>query len=425
MLKYFEVSEVVSRLLTAETMPLYFETVSFFFLSLRTPSTIAPDHWKSQPRIGGRFARASPLPPPISSESSRATSRVASRSPSPSADQHPDVDTTSLIDDLSFTLDQFHLDIMADSDASSSAPPVATLSPEMVALIAATVTAALRPQIQPPAAAPPAPPIEPPFTGSNATTEFGGKSLPALFPSIESKIILDILSHTFTPLDLPRLLSPLAARQDYVAPPSSAPATEHSLALKHFPSFHSLLRPLLKYFEVLAAFAASSEKQWEVFAIRRSLADYVDRSRHMSCHENAENRRFHGWTNPVLINISHLTELHQQYKWSAVVIYHVEFHSARLWDMKAGNYSGWARPDHGLLSRLVYSHPLPPPLASGTPSSKPTSAKSKKGSTPVEQQICYDWNTGICKSSPCPAKRRHVCRTCEGDHQSSTCPKKT
>ncbi|KAJ7315020.1 hypothetical protein DFH08DRAFT_943058 [Mycena albidolilacea] len=190
---------------------------------------------------------------------------------------------------------------MADSDTSSSAPPVATLSPEMVALIAATVTAALRPQIQPPAAAPPAPPIEPPFTGSNATTEFGGKSLPALFPSIESKIILDILSHTFMPLDLPRLLSPLAARQDYVAPPSSAPATEHSLALKHFPSFHSLLRPLLKYFEVLAAFAASSEKH------------------------------------------------------------------ARLWDMKAGNYSGWARPDHGLLSRLVYSHPLPPPSASAPP----------------------------------------------------------
>lgn len=302
-----------------------------------------------------------------------------------------------MIDNLSFTLDQFHLDTMADSDASSSTPPVATLSPEMVALIAATVTAALRPQIQPPAAAPPAPPIEPPFTGSNATTEFGGKSLPTLFPSIESKIILDILSHTFTPLDLPRLLSPLAARQDYVVPPSSAPATEHSLALKHFPSFHSLLRPLLKYFEVLAAFAASSEKQWEVFAITRSLSDYV----------------------------SHLTELHQQYKWSAVVIYHVEFHSARLWDMKAGNYLGWARPDHGLLSRLVYSHPLPPPSASDAPSSKPTSAKPKKGSTPVKQQICYDWNTGICKSSPCPAKRRHVCRTCEGDHQSSACPKKT
>jgi hypothetical protein len=41
--------------------------------------------------------------------------------------------------------------------------------------------------------------------------EFGGKSLPAEFPSIESKTILDIVSHAFTPLDLPHLLSPLAA----------------------------------------------------------------------------------------------------------------------------------------------------------------------------------------------------------------------
>ncbi|KAJ7198083.1 hypothetical protein GGX14DRAFT_342563, partial [Mycena pura] len=239
----------------------------------------------------------------------------------------------------------------------------------------------------------PSAPIVPPFTGSGASTEFGGKSLPALFPSIESKIILDIVSHVFAPLDLPRLLSPLAARQDYVAPPSSAPSTEHALALKHFPSFHSLLRPLLKYFEVLGAFAASSGKPWEVFTITRSLSEYI----------------------------SHLTELHQQYKWSAVVIYHVEFHAVRMWDMKAGDYSGWARPDHGLLSGLVYSHPLPSPSSPTSSAARSTSSKSKKTSLPIEQQICFDWNTGICKTSPCPTKRRHVCRTCEGDHQSSAC----
>ena len=187
--------------------------------------------------------------------------------------------------------------------------------------------------------------------------------LQTLFRHVPGRLsLLDIVSHAFMPLDLPRLLSPLAARQDYVAPPSSAPASEHSLALKHFPSFHSLLRPLLKYFEVLAAFAASSGKPWEVFAITRALSDYV----------------------------SHLTELHQQYKWSAVVIYHVEFHNTRLWDMKAGDYSGWARPDHSLLSRMVYTHPLPPPSPpSGAPSSKANSSKPKKA-LPVEQQVCYD-----------------------------------
>lgn len=285
---------------------------------------------------------------------------------------------------------------MADPANPPTPTPLASLTPETLAAIAAFATAFAQQQNPPPP--PPPPPVVPPFTGSGATTEFGGKSLPALFPSIESKIIMDIVSHAFMPLDLPRLLSPLAARQDYVAPPSSAPSTEHTLALKHFPSFHSLLRPLLKYFEVLGAFAASSGKPWEVFAITRSLSDYV----------------------------SHLIELHQQYKWSAVVIYHVEFHTHRLWDMKSGDYSAWARPDHNLLSRIVYMHPLPPTSSSGTQSTtKPPSSKPKKTSSlPVEQQVCYDWNSGICKSSPCPSKRRHVCRTCEGDHPSSACPKK-
>ncbi|KAJ6558922.1 hypothetical protein B0H10DRAFT_2201311 [Mycena sp. CBHHK59/15] len=218
-------------------------------------------------------------------------------------------------------------------DQGTPAPPVAlaALTPETLAAIAAFASAFAQQQNQPVPA--PAAPVVPPFTGSGGTSEFGSKSLPALFPSVESQIILDIVSHACTPLDLPRLLSPLAARQDYVAPLSSAPSAEHTLALKHFPSFHSLLRPLLKYFEVLGAFAASSGKPWEVFVIMRSLSDYI----------------------------SHLTELHQQYKWSAVVIYHVEFHTIRLWDMKAGDYSAWGRPDLNLLSRIVFMHPLPSP----------------------------------------------------------------
>jgi hypothetical protein len=121
----------------------------------------------------------------------------------------------------------------------------------------------------------------------------------------------------------------------------------------------------------------------------------------------------------------HLTELHQQYKWSAVVIYHVEFYTIRLWDMKTGDYSGWARPDHSLLSCIIYMHPLPLLSSSTQSTTKGPSSKAKKTSSlPVEQQVCYDWNNGICKSSPCPLKHRHVCRTCEGDHPSSACPKK-
>ncbi|KAJ7834483.1 hypothetical protein B0H14DRAFT_3462078 [Mycena olivaceomarginata] len=106
---------------------------------------------------------------------------------------------------------------MADPANPPTPTPLASLTPETLATIAAFATAFAQQQNQPPP--PPPPPVVPPFAGSRATTEFGGKSLPALFPSIESKIIMDIVSHAFMPLDLPRLLSPLAARQDYVAPP--------------------------------------------------------------------------------------------------------------------------------------------------------------------------------------------------------------
>ncbi|KAJ7362899.1 hypothetical protein DFH08DRAFT_643033, partial [Mycena albidolilacea] len=156
-------------------------------------------------------------------------------------------------------------------------------------------------------------------------------------------------------------------------------------ALKHFPSFHTLLCPLLKYFKVLNAFTAFSGKPWEVFAITCSLSDCV----------------------------SHLTELHQQYKWSAMVIYHVEFHTRHLWDMKSSNYLGWARPDHNLLSRIVYMHPFPLPSSATQSAAKAPPSKSKKTSSlPVEQQVCYNWNTEICKLLPCPSKHRHVCCIC-------------
>ncbi|KAJ7247081.1 hypothetical protein C8J57DRAFT_1081304, partial [Mycena rebaudengoi] len=80
---------------------------------------------------------------------------------------------------------------------------------------------------------------------------------------------------------------------------------------KYFPSFPSLFRPLNCYFEILAAFAASAGQPWEVFAATRSLSSYI----------------------------AFLSERHQQFQWPAVVIYHVEFYTARLWNMKAGNYS--------------------------------------------------------------------------------------
>ncbi|KAJ7878357.1 hypothetical protein B0H14DRAFT_3858826 [Mycena olivaceomarginata] len=146
-------------------------------------------------------------------------SPVASCAPSPSVDQGEDLG--HFVDNISITFDKFHFDTMADP-ADPALTPLAALTPETLAAIAA-FAAFTQQQNQPPP--PPPLPIVPPFMGSGATLEFGSKSLPALFPSIDSKIILDIVSHALTPLDLPRLLSPLAVRQDHITTPSFAPST--------------------------------------------------------------------------------------------------------------------------------------------------------------------------------------------------------
>ncbi|KAJ7906124.1 hypothetical protein B0H13DRAFT_2333812 [Mycena leptocephala] len=121
--------------------------------------TIAPGHWKTQFRVGGRFARVQPLSQPVSPSSESSPSPVASRAPSPSTDRNPDVHTASLIDEISLSL---NIDAMTDNNDAPPPPPLATLSPETLAMIAA-ITAVLRPQNQPPVQPPP--PVVPPFTG--------------------------------------------------------------------------------------------------------------------------------------------------------------------------------------------------------------------------------------------------------------------
>ena len=39
----------------------------------------------------------------------------------------------------------------------------------------------------------------------------------------------------------------------------------------------------------------------------------------------------------------------------------------------------------------------------------------------TDGQICYQFNSGNCKSEPCKSGRKHVCRYCGGDHQGRNC----
>ncbi|KAJ7695376.1 hypothetical protein B0H17DRAFT_1131429 [Mycena rosella] len=58
------------------------------------------------------------------------------------------------------------------------------------------------------------------------------------------------------------------------------------------------------------------------------------------------------------------------------------FHTIRLWDMKAGDYSAWGRPDLNLLSRFVFMHPLHQPSSNSHPTNPQYISALQRPSTP-------------------------------------------
>ncbi|KAG5337015.1 hypothetical protein C0989_011204 [Termitomyces sp. Mn162] len=133
------------------------------------------------------------------------------------------------------------------------------------------------------------------------------KSLPALFPAIETSMLLDIAHHEFCPMDLCKL--------DSVSKFSCADmecTDANSLWItgsKDYPAFHNLLIPLSTYFLVLQAFEALSDDAHATFLIGHGGARYI----------------------------SHLANLNQKYEWSAVLQYHIHFHLNCCQEMLAGS----------------------------------------------------------------------------------------
>ncbi len=102
----------------------------------------------------------------------------------------------------------------------------------------------------------------PPFVPPPATT-YSSESLIDRFPFLSRSIILEIIRHDILPLNLYRLD---VNAQEKAADAKSTVDIEdgrftvrdRSGALKDYPTFASLLEPLLVYFNVLGAHAASS-----------------------------------------------------------------------------------------------------------------------------------------------------------------------
>lgn len=238
----------------------------------------------------------------------------------------------------------------------------------------------------------------PPFVAAPAAVLPPGTSLFDRFPQVEASTILEITRHEFKPMDLFKL-DP-ASQDKNLERKSSVDVEEGVLtatprggSLRDYPTFSSLLEPLLVYFNILTAYAASSGDM----AATLTIADGSN------------------------VYPAHLSSLNRQFQWNAVLQYHKSFFLARRREMARGEYSGWLRPDVVLMSQYVYSHPR---IQSHPSSSKSSRLASNSAKQPVAAQICFAYNKGSCTSSPCPNGRIHKCQKCDAlDHGALNCSK--
>ncbi|THU79767.1 hypothetical protein K435DRAFT_697128 [Dendrothele bispora CBS 962.96] len=211
------------------------------------------------------------------------------------------------------------------------------------------------------------------------------KSLFHLFYRLDQKLLVDITRHEFRPYDLFKLDTRVCQRAD-----RSSGGLDTLLSCpgshKDYPSLEDLLIPLLVYFEVLVAYLSTSSANASlVAALALGTTKYI----------------------------SHLTDLSRQYKWAFVLDYHWAYHGMRRLDMKDGFHDRWGAPDAELLLELIRH-----PQTRG-------SSSSGKSTAPLEEQPCWGWNSGKCKTSPCPDGRAHKCKICGSpEHVNKDCPKK-
>ncbi|KAF8801005.1 hypothetical protein BYT27DRAFT_7116126 [Phlegmacium glaucopus] len=230
----------------------------------------------------------------------------------------------------------------------------------------------------------------PPFHSSASSVIPTGESLYDLFPLVETGVILEITKHTFKPLDLFKLDPTLHDKN------MDSKTTARSGSLRDYPQFPSLLEPLMVYFNILSAYAASSGNVNATYAIAQGTCIYVQ----------------------------HLSTLNRSYNWHAVLQYHKAFFLVRCREMLRGDYTGWTRSDGQLMNTHLY-HQL---RSSSSPSSsaRTTSQPAPPKQLPITQQTCFSFNKGSCSVSPCPSGRIHKCQKCDDpNHGAHACGKST
>jgi hypothetical protein len=241
----------------------------------------------------------------------------------------------------------------------------------------------------------------PPFVAAPTTEPPLGTSLFDSFPQIEASAILEIMRHEFKPMDLFKL-DPAAQDKNLERKATLdmeggvMTATPRGGSLRDYPTFSSLLEPLLVYFNILTTYAASSGDMHATLTIAKGCAIYT----------------------------GHLSALNRQFQWNAVLQYHKSYFLARRREMTRGDYSGWQRSDLLLLTEHVYGHARTQNHSGSLSKSSRSAPNTAK--QPVSSQICFSFNRGSCTSLPCHSGRIHKCQKCDSpDHGALSCSKST
>ncbi|EPS92742.1 hypothetical protein FOMPIDRAFT_1106331, partial [Fomitopsis schrenkii] len=151
-------------------------------------------------------------------------------------------------------------------------------------------------------------------------------SLLDVFPKIKASVLLEIARHEFEPSDLYKLdLKFRDKAERSVLDLTGDSITLRKTSTKDYPSYNSLVPPLTVYFSILSAFVASSNNISLLFEVTRATMMYLHR----------------------------LELFREEYQWSAVLAYHMDFHHLRLREMAHGDFTGWGRIDSELKAEYL------------------------------------------------------------------------
>ncbi|EPT02899.1 hypothetical protein FOMPIDRAFT_1029190 [Fomitopsis schrenkii] len=206
----------------------------------------------------------------------------------------------------------------------------------------------------------------PAFSMASGSQPTPGMSLLDQFPSVKAGVLLDIARHDFEPSDLYKLDS------------------------KYRDKAERSVLDLSVYFRILTAFASSSGNPL------------------FSCHVATSTMEY----------LCQLQKFHEEYQWSAVLSYHMEFHHRRLREMTRGDYSKWGMIDASLQVQHLFGRERV-----RTAGHSQAGVLKPAGPRDASGEVCQNFNRGKC-DSPCRNRRAHKCSTCGGDHSAAACTSK-